>query len=68
MGVDVGPCSFGKARDELVFGLRLIYELRSKLCSWKLAMSKLGGPLSIVKDFLKFSRSEMIKVSDAVPL
>ena len=35
VGVDVGPCSFGKARDEVVFGLRFIYELRSNLCSWE---------------------------------
>lgn len=68
VGVDVGPCSFGKARDDLVFGLRFIYELRSKWCSWEVGHVQTGWSPIRCEGVRKFSRSEMIKVSDRVPL
>ena len=47
-----------------------IYELRSKLCSWAIGHVQTGwSPIGCEGfEFLEFSLSEVIKVSEAVPL
>ena len=47
-----------------------IYELRSKLCSWPIGHVQTGwSPIGCEGfEFLEFSLSEVIKVSEAVPL
>ena len=46
------------------------YELRSKLCSWAIGHVQTGwSPIGCEGfEFLEFSLSEVIKVSEAVPL